>query len=533
MHSLRMLCCLTIATVAMFVASPAHSATPVDRSITKSELHSLQPLEYPMALDHTSSNVVFTITNYGMFGAFQDIYPMEPVVFHPGCEYPKGSGILHCYQGALWVGAVVGNDTLVSVGADGWQHVFEMYPDSDPGGITRLSNRQDDPDFDSSAVADEEFVAVYFDTLSDPALTGIDLFENRVHIPLGLKIRQHSYSFGGPPDDDFILLRYTVTNIGNNHLNNVYVAAYLDTDVWHPTTSYGFTDDFAGSRWVVTSDGNDSLLVGYAADDDGDPSHEDDDGDPSHELVWNQYSARSVFSATFIDVPDEANLGFNWWFSLGEPDYDWGPRLLSHDRPFGTGGQGTPEGDRNKYYVMSHPEIDYNQLWTYVDMTEHGWNPPYHGVPLMEIEYYDTRFLISFGGFDLAPGDSSHFGMAIVLGENIHQNPNDFDNLIDDKQPQEFYNTLDFSDLDSNVIQASRVYNHLFYGMTGDVNNSGEVTLTDVVGLVDFLFLQGATPRFRNAADVNGDCKVDLKDVLGLLRFLYRGGPLVRAGCVE
>ncbi len=69
--------------------------------------------------------------------------------------------------------------------------------------------------FDASAVADEEFVAVYYDTLTNPALTGMpDPLENRAHIPLGLKIRQHSYSFGGPPDDDFILLRYTMTNIG-------------------------------------------------------------------------------------------------------------------------------------------------------------------------------------------------------------------------------------------------------------------------------------------------------------------------------
>lgn len=524
MYSLRMLCYFAVATITLFTASPAHSATPVGRSRANTISEALD-VPYVLARDHTSSKVVLTITNYGMFGAFQDIFPDDPGSFHPGCEYPKGSGVLHCYQGALWVGAIVGNDTLVSAGADGWQRTNEMYPDDwRSGAIIRQSNIPGDSSYSAVAIADEEYISVYYDTLSNPAFTGSDPLENRGHIPLGLRIRQHSYSFGGPPDDDFVLLRYTVTNIGTNYLNDVYVAVYLDTDIWHPATRYGFIDDFAGSRWVVTSDGNDSLLVGYAAD---------DDGDPSHELVWHQYSARSVFSATFIDVPDEANLGFNWWFSLGEPDYDWGPRLLYHDRPFGTGGQGTPEGDRNKYYVMSHPEIDYNQLWTYVDMSELGWNPPYRGVRLMEIEYYDTRFLISFGGSDLAPGDSMQFGLAIVLGENLHQNPSDFHDLFDSAQPQAFYNSLDFSDLERNVKAASSLYNHLLYGLTGDVNNSGGVNLTDVVGLVDFLFLQGSAPRFRNAADVNGDCKVDLKDVLGLIRHLYRGGSLIRAGCVE
>ena len=84
--------------------------------------------------------------------------------------------------------------------------------------IIRQSNLPSDSNYSAAAIADEEYIAVYYDTLVDVALTGFDQFENRAHVPLGLKIRQHSYSFGGPPDDDFVLLRYTVTNIGNNYL---------------------------------------------------------------------------------------------------------------------------------------------------------------------------------------------------------------------------------------------------------------------------------------------------------------------------
>ncbi|MGB5107261.1 MAG: dockerin type I domain-containing protein [Candidatus Zixiibacteriota bacterium] len=474
-----------------------------------------------MARNHKSSKVVFTITNFGMFGAYQEPMLPDSSEFYPGCEYPQGSGVLHCYQGALWIGAIVGNDTLVSVGADGWQNVFEMYPDMSPGEITRQSNRQNDPDFDSSAIADEEFVAVYFDTLSDPAITHADPFEARPHIPLGLKIRQHSYSFGDSPDDDFILLRYTITNVGSNYLNGVYVATYFDTDIWHTFNRDGFRDDFTGSRWVSTFDGTDSLLVGYAADNDGDPSAEGE---------WNQYSARSVFSATVLDPTGSQNNGFNWWISNATSCFDWGPRLLTHDRPFGTEAVGTPAGDRNKYYVMSNPEIDFNQLWAGAGVILADWFFPTQCLthPYMD----DIRFLMSFGGSDLAPGDSMQFALAIVLGENLHANPEDW-SLFDSLNPEAFYNTLNFADLDGNVREAQRLYRQLFYGIAGDFDNSGTVDLKDVVAFVNYLFAHGTAPQFRNAADVNGDCRINLSDIVLLVRYLYHGGSLADSGCVE
>ena len=50
------------------------------------------------------------------------------------CEFPKGSNIRYLFAGAFWIGAVVGRDTLVSVGADGWQITREFAPDISPFG---------------------------------------------------------------------------------------------------------------------------------------------------------------------------------------------------------------------------------------------------------------------------------------------------------------------------------------------------------------------------------------------------------------
>ncbi len=479
-------------------------------------------LPYTFMRDHTSSNLIFTVTNFGMFGSFPVWDEFGEYEEHPGCEFPKGSGIQHLYTGALWVGAIVGEDTLVSAGYDGWQRISEMYPDAQAS-IPRMTNHTTDIDFNPLAVADEEFVATYYDTLVDPALTGRDFFEPRYHKPLNLEIRQHSYTFGGPPYGDFVLIRYTLKNIGTEILHQACIGLYLDADIWHTTTPEGFADDFSGSHWVMTGDGE-SLFVAYSAD---------DDGDPIENQFWGEHSARSVFSATFLDMPAHSQQSFNWWVSNGNSGLDWGPRRVANYRPFGTGGEGTPEGDRNKYYMMSHPEIDYNQLWQNVDLTGEGWIASPFGGPQFDLLAHDTRFLLSFGGFDLAPGDSMHFGLAMVLGMRLHRSPVDYKDLYTDQNPEAFFNTLDFTVLDMNVRAARYAYHHWLYGRAGDVDNSGDVDVIDVVALVNFLFLSAEAPLFGNAADVNGDCTVDLSDVLILLRYLYRSGSVVRANCVE
>ncbi|MBK7091292.1 MAG: hypothetical protein IPH59_06165 [bacterium] len=369
MFSWKLLGNLVCVISALFASTTLHAYSVESEVAPRVSRQALESLEYPMGRDHSSGNVVFTVTNYGMLGEWQWPYSTNPDSMQMGCEFPKGSGILHSFFGALWIGAVAGEDTIVSTGADGWQNVHELYPDFGAEGILRLSNRPGDADFDASAVADEEFVAVYYDTLTNPAYVMPDPFEGRSHIPLGLKIRQHSYSFGEQPDDDYILIRYTITNIGSKHLQGVHIGAFFDSDVWHRDTPNGFTDDFAGSRWVPNFDGTDSVLVGYVADDDGDPNSEGE---------WDEFSARSVFSAAVIDPPSGQNRGFNWWISNGNPCNDWGPVLQTHDRPFGTDASGTPEGDRNKYYMMSNPEIDIDQLWSLYDFsTVPYFEPPF------------------------------------------------------------------------------------------------------------------------------------------------------------
>ncbi|RLC48882.1 MAG: hypothetical protein DRH57_01375 [Candidatus Cloacimonadota bacterium] len=98
---------------------------------------------------HYVGNIWLRVSNYGFFGAGDDITPKWPSL-----EYPGGSAIDYLYQGALWFGAkkyrrgddgrivyevdpVSGDsiaiiDTLVSIGFDGYHDVMEFLPAYNP-----------------------------------------------------------------------------------------------------------------------------------------------------------------------------------------------------------------------------------------------------------------------------------------------------------------------------------------------------------------------------------------------------------------
>ena len=69
---------------------------------------------------HNIGKIALTISNFGTFGtgSFGNVTIDGEIV--PSCEYPINSNMEYLFTGALWIGAVVNGDTLVSVGYDGW-----------------------------------------------------------------------------------------------------------------------------------------------------------------------------------------------------------------------------------------------------------------------------------------------------------------------------------------------------------------------------------------------------------------------------
>ncbi|MCJ7458213.1 MAG: SBBP repeat-containing protein [candidate division Zixibacteria bacterium] len=62
-------------------------------------------------------------------------------------------------------------------------------------------------------------------------------------------------------------------------------------------------------------------------------------------------------------------------------------------------------------------------------------------------------------------------------------------------------------------------------GKFGDANADGQLTVSDVIYLVNYLFKGGSEPAPFEAGDVNCDAAITVSDVVYLVNYLFKGGP--------
>ncbi|MBN1213573.1 MAG: hypothetical protein JXA92_13460, partial [candidate division Zixibacteria bacterium] len=422
-------------------------------------------LPYCMA-GHNVGRLVLAVNNYGSFGdgfaigAASDCFTGVVV---PSCEYPRGSNTYYLFAGAFWIGAVVGRDTLVSAGADGWYSFQEFHPYESPFGdmVKRSIIDPAKPEF-KDAVSEQDYIAVYTDTFTS-GVTGLanDEIDGRPHIPLYIEVTQRSYSWSYPYAEDFVLFDYSIKNIGREKLSFVYMGIYVDADVHQQGAQQGAQDDICGFlHTYVNPYGDcffeDTVFIAWIADNDGDLSG----GGLLNTPVPN------VTATRIIRTPeDELNVSFNWWVSNGTSTLDFGPRRKSNDfRDLGHGGLGTPSGDRNKYAFMRNNEFDYDQIYTAsISPNDPTWLYPNQTIAQDISNGYDTRYLLSFGPFNIEPGQTLPISFAYLGGENFHdvRNPDNCnDNLVDNYFPDTYYDNLYFDDLSLNAMWASWVYDN-------------------------------------------------------------------------
>lgn len=347
---------------------------------------------------HSTGEIKASFSCFGVFGfnyswaAFD--YPDSPAV---SFVTPPESGIEHLFGGALWIGGIVEGDTLVTTGHGGWHLVTEFFPRefwetpsrgtvSPVEQIANISYR--------STFADTAILAVPQDPRDGP------------HRPLNLKVSNRSFAWHSEPENSTIIYDIVVTNIGDKVIEEGRIGLFMDADVGVPEISYG--DDVAGS---FRESG-----VAYIMDNDADS------------LGPFAQQAPRVFAGKFTANSFVAiDTIFAWWVSNTNSDRDYGPRLLGTTehplRDFGTGGTGTPVGDKNKYYVMSFNEWDYDQNLTgTTDSLDSIWTPPPGGIFL---RHGDARFLLSIGPFTLKPDSSIRVLFATFTGDSVHVSSTD------------------------------------------------------------------------------------------------------------
>jgi hypothetical protein len=427
---------------------------------------------------HKINNLQLAVSNGGTFGigfagSYVDPETGQPA---PSCEYPAESDVTYLYYGAFWAGAIVGRDTLVSIGIADFYDVREFWPPAGPeGAMIRRSNMKSSNDYSDDAVSEQDFVCVYSDTFASISQTGTDPIDNRPHIPLGLEIQQRSFGWSYEYAEDFLIFDYTIKNISRYPLRQFYFAVFVDADVYHESHSSGssYTDDICGYLNDIPAPNapgfKDTIRIAWTADNDGDPNSNND---------FDYTSATGLTGTSVLRTPNPDLLySFNWWITnYGNPGLDWGPRMAgTEEKPFRDFGPrlGTPRGDRNKYYVMSSNEFDYNQLEAALNHTGAGWL----ATPREAADYadgFDARYLFSFGPFDLDPGDTLPITLAYVAGDNFHVVGTDFADYWDPLNPNAYRSRLDFSDLGKNAKWAKWIFDTPCYDTDGD-GDSGKV----------------------------------------------------------
>jgi hypothetical protein len=369
---------------------------------------------------HTTGNLKLVVTNWGYLGnaGNYDEYPWS-------LEFPAESEQDYLFQGALWVGAVVNGETLVSVGTDGWNLNNEFFPGSSPEDtIVERSTSKLSPYFHPDAVSEQDLISAFTDTHC--AYTPPD------HVPLEIRITQHSYCWSSYWIEDFVLVRLQIENIRGDQamLEDVYAAIYFDGDVT-PTVFGGgcrylcAQDDITGFRrwrnesdsvWAPGSviyewDGSQYVPVDIG----GTPKYRspcdqpgiawlaDDDGFHPDSFCPPVDPALSVVGTRAISLPQE-KTSYHWWFSDSDSALDWGPS----DSTDTLDPRGTPMGDSAKYRIMSNGYIDPDQVCDGVEY------------PPRVDSINDTRYIISFGPHELAFSETLEVVWAFVGGERFH-----------------------------------------------------------------------------------------------------------------
>jgi hypothetical protein len=423
------------------------------------------------AANHNIGRLVMNITNYGRFASDatalkgnSDCFTGEILV---ACEFPKRSRTQYSFQAAFWIGAIVGRDTLVSTGADGWLTFDELHPNEQPfGNLIRRSIIDPESSEFEDAVSEQDYIAVYYDTFTS-GVAGLnpDEITGQSHTPIGIEITQRSYAWSYPYAEDFVLFDYGIRNVGHQRIRDLFMGLYVDADV-HPSgdAGPGAQDDLCGFRetqeftyGAAQCTATDTVFIAWISDNDGDF---DNLNSPTGGVTVPDVTATRI-----VRTPsDELTVSFNWWISNTNATLDFGPQSRSKLRIYNHGGTGTPAGDRQKYFALSNGEFDYDQIYTAaIEPTDPYWVEPPQANALTWSQGLDTRYLLSFGPFDIDPGQNLPVSLAYVAGEGFHTDEENWnDNLANQAvyDPDAFYSNLDFNDLGLNSRWASWVYDN-------------------------------------------------------------------------
>ncbi|UCD64638.1 MAG: hypothetical protein JSW34_04165, partial [Candidatus Zixiibacteriota bacterium] len=488
----------------VFVCLLANPSTDARDQIFPENIKAAQPLSTaiwcPMTwAQHDAGNMRLVITNFAFWGFGADVWDdyFDYEILYWGSEFPKGTLINQIQSAQMWLGGIVGRDTLVSTAMvyDPETPEWELWPDwtFDEPMVTRTNTLPGSPGYEE-AVSNQD-ILLRFNDLNISHPNHLDFLRRTPHIPMGLEVTQKTYCWSHGLAEDMVLFDVTVTNIGNEMVRGVYLGNLVRPSVGlllGGSHAFAYTNDsFCGFIKEIPSVYGcglvDTLNMMWGANNDGDPvngAYIDEIVMDSENLQGWTKSATSVHGLFFLDYPGRRQgvnkiLSYNWWSPFTEGSMDFGPRHREEFRDFQTGGLGWPLADVNRYHLLSNGEIDYDMVYTYSIPTDDPlWlYPPREIAEMASTEGLPAPpNLLSIGPFDIPAGASIRLPFAFVCGENFHTDPGNINHLP--FSISQYYAGVDFSDLFKNVSMARQIFDNPGRDTNGD-GYKGEFTICD------------------------------------------------------
>jgi hypothetical protein len=221
----------------------------------------------PALFVHNAGPLHVMVTNMGVIGnprSGVDVYAARW----------RGGEYLHSVE--LWVGAMA-EDDLPHV-SNGYEFrpsldpLDTIYPSFEgaPGGMRAgfsLSNGDDDgdglvdeeflngKDDDGDGLIDEDYAAISQQMFSceytDDRIEATSSMAD--HLPLHLLVRQNTYAWSSPGENEFIGIDFQITNTGADELRDVYVGCAFDGDIGRKTAAGYWADDRAWIEQIDTT----------------------------------------------------------------------------------------------------------------------------------------------------------------------------------------------------------------------------------------------------------------------------------------
>jgi hypothetical protein len=98
---------------------------------------------------------------------------------------------------------------------------------------------------------------------------------------------------------------------------------------------------------------------------------------------------------------------------------------------------------------------------------------------------------------------------------------------IEDQDPGTYYYKVRAKDQQDQIGPWSNVEDVVVLAtfLRGDADGDGQISISDVIYLVNYLFIGGPEPMPFEAGDATGDGEVNISDVIYLVNYLFSGGP--------